>query len=302
MDTLTKHLDEFILYLRIEKNASPHTVNNYQADIERFFVFAREQSVGEVLFAHVTPLLIRAYLANLKEEDYARRTIARRIAALRSFFRFLCRESVLPENPFKAIHTPKLEKRLPVFLDSHEVAAILDLPENTTLGRRDAALLELLYATGVRVNELAGLTVRDVDLSSGYALVYGKGSKERVVPVGRKALVALKEYLATSRPRLFANHSAPPHETLFVNKSGGPLTDRSIRRILAKYVDQLALSKHVSPHTIRHSFATHLLNNGADLRSVQELLGHVSLSTTQLYTHVTKERLKAVYLQAHPRA
>jgi len=302
MDSLTKHLDDFILYLRIEKNASPHTVNNYRADIDRFFVFAREHCVGEVLFAHVTPLLIRAYLAKLKEEDYARRTIARRIAALRSFFHFLCRESVLAENPFKAIHTPKLEKRLPVFLDAHEVADLLNLPENSTLGRRDAALLELLYATGVRVNELASLTIRDVDLISGYALVYGKGSKERVVPVGRKAIAAVQDYLAASRPRLCANDSTTRHDTLFVNKSGGPLTDRSIRRILAKYVDQLAITKNVSPHTIRHSFATHLLNNGADLRSVQELLGHVNLSTTQLYTHVTKERMKAVYQQSHPRA
>ncbi len=301
MDTSIKYLEDFILYLRIEKNASPHTVNNYRADIERFFVFAREQCVGEVLFANVTPLLIRAYLAHLKEEDYARRTIARRIAALRSFFRFLCRESVLLANPFKAIHTPKLEKRLPVFLDPNEITDILNLPGNDTLGRRDAALLELLYATGVRVSELAGLTIRDVDLASGYALVYGKGSKERVVPVGRKALDAIKDYLATSRPRLYAD-STPGHNTLFVNKSGGPLTDRSIRRILAKYVDQLAITKHVSPHTIRHSFATHLLNNGADLRSVQELLGHVNLSTTQLYTHVTKERMKAVYKLAHPRA
>jgi integrase/recombinase XerC len=303
MDSSIKHLDEFILYLRIEKNASPHTVNNYRADIERFFIFAREKSVGEVLFANVTSLLIRSYLANLKEEDYARRTIARRIAALRSFFRFLCREPVLAENPFKAIHTPKLEKRLPVFLDSREVADLLELPPNTILGRRDAALLELLYATGVRVSELAGLTVRDVDLTSGYALVYGKGSKERVVPVGRKAIAALQNYLATSRPRLITSESAPPpHDPLFVNKAGGPLTDRSIRRILAKYVDQMAITKNVSPHTIRHSFATHLLNNGADLRSVQELLGHVNLSTTQLYTHVTKERMKAVYMQAHPRA
>lgn len=302
MDTAIKHLEEFILYLRIEKNASPHTVNNYRADIERFFVFASEQSVGEVLFANVTPLLIRAYLARLKEEDYARRTIARRIAALRSFFRFLCRESVLLTNPFKAIHTPKLEKRLPVFLDPHEITDLLSLPAGDTLGLRDGALLELLYATGVRVSELAGLAVRDVDLDSGYALVYGKGSKERVVPVGRKALTAIKDYLAGSRPQLCANSSAPRHDTLFVNKSGGPLTDRSIRRILNKYVDRLAITKNVSPHTIRHSFATHLLNNGADLRSVQELLGHVNLSTTQLYTHVTKERMKAVYLQAHPRA
>ncbi|MDR3563816.1 MAG: tyrosine recombinase XerC [Negativicutes bacterium] len=295
------YLDQFILYLKIEKNASPHTINNYRADIEVFFDFAREQGVGEVLFSHVTLILIRAYLADLKEEDYARRTIARRVAALRSFFRFLCRESVIANNPFKGVHTPKLEKRLPIFLDPDEITGLLELPDNTALGRRDAAILELLYATGVRVSELAGLTIKDVDLTSGYALVYGKGYKERIIPVGRKALTAVKVYLSDSRPRLYSN-AKTPHEILFVNKAGGPLTDRSVRRLLDKYVDQLAINKKVSPHTIRHSFATHLLNNGADLRSVQELLGHVNLSTTQLYTHVTKERLKTIYLQAHPRA
>ncbi|HWQ62622.1 MAG TPA: tyrosine recombinase, partial [Negativicutes bacterium] len=244
---------------------------------------------------------IRAYLAYLKDEDYARRTIARKMAALRSFFRHLCRETVVTENPFTTVRTPKLEKRLPVFLDPAEIDAILDLPARDSLGRRDAAALELLYATGMRVGELAGLAVRDVDLAEGYALVYGKGSKERVVPVGRKAIAALKLYLELSRPRLMAA-GGTAHDRLFVNSRGGPLTDRSVRRVVDKYVTALAIAKNVSPHTIRHTFATHLLNNGADLRTVQELLGHVNLSTTQLYTHVTKERLKTVYGKAHPRA
>lgn len=302
MESLRKQLEQFIQYLRVEKNASQHTISNYQADIERFFTFAREQSVGEVLFEDVTTILIRAYLARLKEEDYARRTIARRVAALRSFFRFLCREAVIAQNPFKTVHTPKLEKKLPVFLDAGEITGLLDLPDNTPLGRRDAAILELLYATGVRVSELAGLTVKDLDFSSGYLLVYGKGAKERIVPVGRKAITAARYYLDKIRPKLCSVSNKGAHDKFFVNKSGGPLTDRSVRRILDKYVDALAITKNVSPHTIRHTFATHLLNNGADLRSVQELLGHVNLSTTQLYTHVTKERIKSVYLQAHPRA
>jgi integrase/recombinase XerC len=302
MESLRKQLEQFIQYLRVEKNASQHTISNYQADIERFFAFAREQSVGEVLFEDVTTILIRAYLARLKEEDYARRTIARRVAALRSFFRFLCREAVIAQNPFKTVHTPKLEKKLPVFLDAGEITGLLDLPDNTPLGRRDSAILELLYATGVRVSELAGLTVKDLDFSSGYLLVYGKGAKERIVPVGRKAITAARYYLDKIRPKLCSVSNKGAHDKFFVNKNGGPLTDRSVRRILDKYVDALAIAKNVSPHTIRHTFATHLLNNGADLRSVQELLGHVNLSTTQLYTHVTKERIKSVYLQAHPRA
>jgi len=301
MNSLENLLDHFLLYLKVQKNASPHTVSSYQTDFESFFDFVRRHQEGEVLVATITPILIRAYLAQLKEEDYARRTIARRVAALRSFFRFLCRESVINDNPFTAVRTPKLDKRLPVFLDPSEINGLLDLPGKDAAGRRDAAILELLYATGIRVSELTGLSERDVDLVSGYALVYGKGSKERVVPVGRKAIAAVKLYMDLARPKLYAKADSP-HDKIFVNQKGGPLTDRSVRRILDKYVNELALAKHVSPHTIRHTFATHLLNNGADLRSVQELLGHVNLSTTQLYTHVTKEKIKSVYQAAHPRA
>jgi len=301
MESAAVHFPDFFRYLKVEKNASPHTIANYRTDIEHFFAFAAVKlGMDKVPLAAVTPILIRAYLACLKDENYARRTIARKMAALRSFFRHLCRETVVTENPFTMVRTPKLEKKLPVFLDHAEIEAILDLPAGDSLGRRDAAVLELLYATGMRVSELAGLAVRNVDIGEGYALVYGKGSKERVVPVGRKAIAALKLYLEQSRPRLTAG--APAHDRLFVNSRGGPLTDRSVRRIVDKYVSALAIAKNVSPHTIRHTFATHLLNNGADLRAVQELLGHVNLSTTQLYTHVTKERIKTVYGMAHPRA
>ncbi len=302
METPGAHMADFFRYLKVQKNASPHTLASYRTDIEQFFAFAAAtQGQAEVKPATVTPILIRAYLASLKEEDYARRTIARRMAALRSFFRFLCREETLAENPFTAVRSPKLEKRLPSFLDPGEMTCLLELPAKDVRGRRDAAILELLYATGMRVSELAGLSLRDVDLAEGYALVYGKGSKERVVPVGRKANNAVNLYLELSRPKLYAKAKVQ-HDSLFVNKDGGPLTDRSIRRLVDKYVEQAAIAKKVSPHTIRHTFATHLLNNGADLRSVQELLGHVNLSTTQLYTHVTKERVKAIYQQAHPRA
>lgn len=302
MNALTQQIQQFIRYLQIEKNASQHTVDSYRADIELFVSFARSQGVCEAIFENVTSVLIRAYLADLKQKEYARTTIARRIASLRSFFRFLCREELVTGNPFSAIHTPKLAKRLPSFLDVGEVTELLRLPKPNLLGYRDTAILELLYASGLRVGELVGLSLQDVDTASQYLLVYGKGAKERIVPVGRVALTALQRYLTHSRSVLSAKYKNKPHQKLFVNSQGGPLTDRSVRRIVDKYVTMLALHKKVSPHTLRHTFATHLLNNGADLRSVQEMLGHVNLSTTQLYTHITKDKLKAVYSNAHPRA
>lgn len=302
MQLIRQQVEAFMLYLRLEKNASHHTVKSYREDIERFIEFAQQQGIGEVLFTHVTTILIRGYLASLKQNNYARTTIARRIAALRSFFRFLCREELLESNPFSAIHTPKLEKRLPVFLDEIEIKDLLTLPANDNLGRRDAAILELLYASGVRVAELTNLKLADVDLGNRFILVMGKGLKERIVPVGRIASRVLEYYLISNRPRLYAKWDKADHQAVFLNSKGGPLTDRSVRRIVDKYIDILAVGKKVSPHTLRHTFATHLLNNGADLRSVQEMLGHVNLSTTQLYTHVTKERLKSVYMNTHPRA
>ncbi|EAX48676.1 tyrosine recombinase XerC [Thermosinus carboxydivorans Nor1] len=297
-----QEIEQFFRYLRLEKNASPHTVKSYREDIEHFWEFALQHNGSEVLFAAITPMLIRAYLARLKADDYARTTIARRIAALRSFYRFLCREGLVDTNPFKLVHTPKIEKKLPVFLDEREVAELLELPADDVLGRRDAAILELLYATGIRVAELTGLKTSDVDLVSRFVIVCGKGAKERIVPIGRTAAAALERYLADARPRLYSKWRKEQHQFLFINSKGGPLTDRSVRRIIDKYIANLAVAKKVSPHTIRHTFATHMLNNGADLRSVQEMLGHVNLSTTQLYTHVTKERLKAVYRETHPRA
>ena len=297
-----KAIADFILYLKLEKNASEHTISGYQTDIANFLAYTQKQQGASVGLETVNQMLIRSYLAHMKNNEYERRTIARRIAALRSFFRFLCRENVLEDNPFNTIHTPKLEKRLPEFLDESELNELLALPGQNRLGLRDRAMLELLYATGVRVSELTGLNLYDIDFDSRFVLVYGKGAKERIVPVGRKAVAALNVYLQQSRPQLYARHRGQEHQKLFVNSNGGPLTDRSVRRILESYVARLALAKHVTPHTIRHSFATHLLDHGADLRFVQELLGHVSRSTTQLYTHITKEKLKTVYRLAHPRA
>jgi integrase/recombinase XerC len=294
--------EAFLDYLRIEKDDSPNTILNYKDDIAAFSGFLQKRK-ADAGWTDVTILDIRSYLAELHRENLARRTIARRISALRSFYRYLLREGKVKLNPFAKVRTPKLEKRLPVFLEEFEINQLLESPDlSTELGRRDRAVLELLYSTGCRVSELAGLTLDRMDLSNRYVLLMGKGRKERIVPLGRPCVKAMTAYLDGTRDALMERYQAKPHSMVFVNSRGTPLTARSVRRILDKYVEQTALTKHISPHTIRHTFATHLLDHGADLRSVQELLGHSSLSTTQIYTHVTAERITAVYRKHHPRA
>ena len=245
---------------------------------------------------------IRSYLAWLNRENYSRRTIARRISSLRSFYKYLLREEYIAQNPFTKVRTPKLDKRLPVFLEEGEIDSLLDLPDDSALGLRDQAVLEMLYATGCRVSELAGMRLADLDLSGLFVLLHGKGNKDRIVPIGNTCKNAFLKYFARSRAPLMLKYHVEEHQFVFVNNRGGALTDRSVRRILDKYVQKLALQKNVSPHTIRHTFATHLLEHGADLRAVQELLGHASLSTTQIYTHITNERINKVYQKNFPRA
>lgn len=294
-------LDDFLLYLQGAKNVSRHTLVSYRRDIEQYLDFLHESNKDDILCSFADTYVARRYLASLVAVEYARRTIARQIAALRSFSRYLCREQLLQTNPFIGIRTPKLERRLPQFLDAPEITDLLELPSDSLLGRRDAAIMELLYSSGLRVSELTGLMVSSLDLEQRFVLVFGKGARERIVPVGRPAIKALQTYLQNSRPLLDRQMSGSENR-LFLNHSGTPLSDRSVRRILTKYVGMLAVRKRVTPHTLRHSFATHMLDNGADLRAVQDLLGHVSLKTTQIYTHVTSERLLAVYRKAHPRA
>ena len=296
-----KFLKRFLTYLTVEKSSSLLTVNNYERDINCFAEFLVERFNGDFQWSQVGALDIRAYLSFLNKEEYARRTIARRISALRSFYKYMVRENILEYNPFAKVRTPKLEKKLPVFLEEFEINELLNLPEQEGLGLRDQAILELLYATGCRVSELVGLTTVRLDLGNRYVLLLGKGNKERIVPLGNTCCQAIKRYYPI-RSQLMLKYNAPAHESVFVNSLGGPLTDRSVRRILDKYITQLAVSKKVSPHTIRHTFATHLLDHGADLRAVQELLGHANLSTTQIYTHVTTERITSVYRKNHPRA
>lgn len=301
MTTFVQYTERFIKYLAVEKNCSELTCTSYRKDLASFAAFLEQRTQKQVVWEQVGALDIRAYLAYLNSENYAKRTIARRISALRSFYKFLVRENILQVSPLTKVRSPKLDKRLPSFLDEVEIEELLTLPDTKPLGYRDQALLELLYATGCRVSEVVGLTMGRIDLSNRFVIVIGKGNKERLIPLGHTCCEAVARYYPY-RQELMQKYRAEQHDFVFVNSRGGVLTDRSVRRILDKYIQKLALKKHVSPHTIRHTFATHLLTHGADLRAVQELLGHANLSTTQIYTHVTTERIAAVYKQNHPRA
>lgn len=295
-------LAEFLRHLALEKNASEHTVKSYREDLTQALDFFRTKAGGKKLdLGQLQPRLLRAYLAWLHEQGYARSTIARRLASLRSWCRFLRRQGSLDADPAQALRGPRQDKKLPHFLSQEQLARLLDTPPaGTPMGCRDRAILETLYSAGVRVSELTGLDLGDVDLSSGLATVRGKGKRERLVILGGQALTAVKRWLER-RERLLAERGKSP-TAIFLNKNGGRLTPRSVGRLLEKYLALAGLDPRTSPHTLRHSFATHLLDEGADIRSVQELLGHRSLGTTQIYTHVTTNRLRDSYHKAHPRA
>jgi len=320
------HFDNFLVYLKVEKNASPRTIESYQKDFFRaldFFAAHLNKEDHAIEPTDIDHKLFRLYLGRLQEQGLARTTMARHLAAWRSLYRYLKREGIVDDNPVARVASPKLKKGLPSFLYENETARLVEAPVLTNpLGVRDRALLETLYAAGLRINELVSLDLSDLDLGSGYVRVMGKRAKERLAPIGYEAVTALRRYLSDSRQRLLANASPTknksksdleadragmpsPHKitsAVFLNRWGERLTGRGIRKILNKYVEQVSLERKVSPHTLRHSFATHLLNAGADLRTVQELLGHTCLSSTQIYTHVTGERLKKVYRSSHPRA
>lgn len=290
---MDRYTDKFIRYLEIEKEASSHTIINYQADLKTFFQFL---GAGKRI-EDVDYLFIRRFLAYLREKRLSRASIARNLSCLRSFFKFLVREGLLKSNPLSGVATPKGEKKLPVFIQEGDISKLLDGPCKDTAGLRDRAILETLYSTGMRVSELVGMDAKNCDFIGGVVKVYGKGKKERFTPIGEKAIEAIKEYMKASQKIRSSDIKA-----IFLNNKGKRLTDRSIRRIVERYIQKVSLKGRISPHTLRHSFATHLLNRGADLRSVQELLGHASLSTTQIYTHVSTERMKDAYQKAHPRA
>lgn len=288
-------IEKFCRYLGSERNVSPHTLLGYRSDLLQFHDFLRGQPGGGGDPAAVTHLVIRRYLAHL-HEGYSKSSIGRKLAAIRSLYRYLLRQGAVSKNPAELVSTPKKEKKLPFHLTIDEVTTLIEAPTALDiLSLRDRAIFETLYSCGIRVSELTGLDVGGADREQGLVRVLGKGGKERLVPLGSKAVNALDAYLS-------ARNNPPCTAPLFVNSRGGRLTRRSVGRIIDRYLVRLATMKKVSPHTLRHTFATHLLEAGADLRAIQELLGHASLSTTQRYTHVSIDQLMEVYDKAHPRS
>lgn len=285
-------VDNFFKYIKIEKNFSENTIINYKNDLKQFFNFVLKSKIND--FQNVD---IRGFIVHLSSKKYSKASVERKIATLKSFFNYLKREGTLKVNPAENISFPKKDKKLPRFLEVNEINYFLDNIKGDRLEDiRDKAILETLYSTGIRVSELVNLNVQDVDFQNSLIKVLGKGSKERIVPIGSKALDSIENYIKNRKSKFNNN------EVLFVNKKGKKINVRTVRYRLNKLTIKYGLSKHISPHSIRHSFATHLLDKGADLRSIQELLGHANLTTTQIYTHVTTERLKEVYSKSHPRS
>jgi integrase/recombinase XerC len=292
-------LADYLRHLALERHASAYTVKSYREDLTQaaeYFQTQASVSTAERLSSRV----LRAYLAWLHEQGYAKSTVARRLAAVRSWLRYLCRQGVLSKNPADGLRGPRQDKQLPHFLAAIEVGKLIAAPADGPLGSRDRAILETLYSAGLRVGELVGLNLDDLDLDGGVLTVRGKGKKERLALLGGPALKAVHEWL-TERAAVEAA-GGKPSPALFLNRFGQRLTTRSVGRLLEKYLARSGLDRRTSPHTLRHSFATHLLDAGADIRGVQELLGHRSLGTTQIYTHVTTTRLHDSYRAAHPRA
>lgn len=293
-----EQLRKYITYLIAEKNASKYTVRNYESEIRQFLKFLHSQRISG--WSEVNTEVLRRYLAWLMKEGYCKASIARRVSELRSFCHFLERNGELAHNPFTPISSLRVPKRLPNYLSRQEMEALLSAPDaGKPQGQRDRAILELLYASGLRVSELVSLDLGDIDLSQGQIRVLGKGDKERITLLGKPAIGALQLYLRDARPQLMGSAAT---NAVFLNRSGGRLSARSVQTTLNKYARQAHIIRPVTPHILRHTFATHLLDGGADLRTVQELLGHSLLGTTQIYTHVSQERAREVYLGAHPRA
>jgi len=289
---MEKYIEKFMRYMEIEKNYSTHTILNYKLDLQNFSRFLSGTELEKIDY-----LMLRKYLAVLKEKNLGVRSVGRRLSALRSFFRFLSREGYIKANPILMLSSPKLDKHLPSFMTEEEVYKLIESAfaknDLDLLGLRDRAILEAFYSSGLRISELVGLNIDDLDAISGVVKIRGKGKKERIVPIGEAALSTIKKYLDKRKKQT---------DAVFLNNHNRRITTRGVRDIVTKYLRIAGIKTGVSAHTFRHSFATHLLNRGADLRTVQELLGHANLSTTQIYTHLTTERLKSVYDKAHPRA
>ena len=294
---MRREINQFLAHLKYEKNASPLTIKSYRIDLNQLADYLQDKGVS---LKQVDNIVLRGFLARLHERKDKKSTVARKLASARSFFQFCVQKKWLADNPAKVVATPKQEKNIPSFLSEDEMAAFLDLPRsNRPLDLRDRAVLELLYATGIRVSELVGLNLEDISFEERIIRVRGKGKKERLLPFGRKAEQGLAGYL---RARLTINKGKIDDQAVFLNYRGQRLTSRSVERIIDKYIRHSALKRKISPHSLRHSFASHLLSRGADLRVIQELLGHESLATTQKYTHLDLAQLLKVYKKSHPRS
>lgn len=292
---MEERVREFTEYLCVEKRHSPHTVDGYRRDIDRFVSFR-----SGVPLKSVTPADIREFLLSQHQKGLSSRSIARALSSLKSFFKYLVEEELIVENPVETLETPKIWRKLPGTLSLNEVELLLNQPDvETLLGHRDKTMLEVLYAAGLRVSELINLKLNDLNLEVGYLRSMGKGGKERVIPLGEVAQFYIKAYLEQTRPKLLKGKILP---ALFISRRKSPMTRQAFWKILKQYVRKAHISISVSPHTLRHAFATHLLERGADLRSVQQMLGHSDISTTQIYTHVVQKRMREVFDKCHPRA
>ncbi|MBU1185486.1 MAG: tyrosine recombinase XerC [Acidobacteria bacterium] len=294
---MKQEIDQYMAHLRHERNASPHTIDNYRRDLLQLAGYLEEKNIS---FRQIDHIILRGFLASLVEQKKKKSTIARKLAAVRSFFQYSLHRRWVSENPAKILATPKQPKNVPVFLSEDEMAEFLDLPQgNEPISVRDKAILELLYATGIRVSELVGINLEDISFSEEIIRVMGKGKKERLLPFGSMARTSLQRYL---KVRISMHNGQIDDRAVFLNYRGERLTTRSIERIVDKYIDRTSLRRKISPHSLRHSFASHLLSRGADLRIIQELLGHESLATTQKYTHMDLKQLLSVYKKNFPRS
>lgn len=307
--SLETQLNEFLKHLKYERNVSRHTLRNYTSDLGQFHDFLAppkdDGSRDDVPVEQIDNITIREWMSELRSEGLKKTSIARKLASLRTFFQFLVREGIVEMNPAKLVNTPRIERKLPTHLSIEDIVRFIETPDlNTDLGRRDRAILEFLYATGMRVSELVNLNLRDIDFKEKLVRVTGKRKKQRILPFGDPALQSLMYYLNEARHEFLQN--APPFErdeqAVFLNYQGTRISERSVGRMIDKYIKMCPDIKNISPHSLRHSFATHLLDSGADLRDIQELLGHARLSTTQIYTQVSMEKLIEVYDKAHPKA
>lgn len=291
-------MKDFIYYLSVERGLADNTLESYQRDLKKYLLFLKEQNVKD--FSSTSRTLISQYLLQERNKGLSPSTLSRNLASIRSFYQFLLMEHIIQENPAIELESPKTEKKLPKVLSFQDMEVLLEQPKTKeTIGIRDKAMLELLYATGIRVSELVHLNISNLNIKMGFVRCEGKGSKERMIPLGTLAIRSLQEYLQNGRSRLVKQVE---EKALFINQHGKRLTRQGFWKILKKYALKAGISSEITPHTLRHSFATHLLENGADLRSVQEMLGHADISTTQIYTQVTRQKIKEVYNQTHPRA